>query len=308
MIGVFDSGVGGISVLAEAVRLLPGEHFLYFGDSANAPYGSKPEAWVRERSLEITKMLLAEGASAILIACNTATAAAAKTIRELYPDVPVIGVEPALKVAVRDHENRAGKDDPDRCPQNEKRAKYLVMATAMTLQLEKYHALEQRLACEADFIPIACVGLAKRIEEGRLEDADLYELLEELIGDYRGKVDGVVLGCTHYPMIRRQIRKVLGPVPLYEGGEGTARELARRVREAGGVRKAGKVREAGEAREAGKVREAGEAGEAGITPEEGARTGSVQFRSSKNTEEELALYREFFDHYETAADFAESME
>lgn len=216
-IGVFDSGVGGLSVLSEMKRLLPGETFLYFGDSANTPYGEKTEEWVRSRSEEITESMLNNGAKAIVIACNTATAAAAAAIREKHPDVPVIGVEPALKVAVSKHQGTS----------------FLVMATNVTLRLEKYHTLEQRLTKDAEFYPLACDGLAARIEQGNLDGEDLSELLETLLAPYIGQVDGIVLGCTHYPLIKEQIRRIFGDIPLYDGGEGTARELKRRLERAG---------------------------------------------------------------------------
>ena len=216
-IGVFDSGVGGLSVLSEMTRLLPAETFLYFGDSANAPYGERTEEWVRERSRQITDSMIRNGAKAIVIACNTATAAAAAVIREKYPAVPVIGVEPALKVAVTKHQ---GTD-------------FLVMATNVTLRLEKYHTLEHRLEKEGKFYPLPCDGLAARIEKGDLDGEDLALFLEELLEPYIGQVDGIVLGCTHYPLIREQIRRIFGDIPLYDGGEGTARELKRRLTAAG---------------------------------------------------------------------------
>ena len=216
-VGVFDSGVGGLSVLSEMTRLLPEERFVYFGDSANAPYGERTEEWVRVRSEEITDRMLANGAKAIVIACNTATAAAAAAIREKYPDVPVIGVEPALKVAVSRHQG----------------ADFLVMATNVTLRLEKYHTLEHRLEKEAKFYPLACDGLAARIEQGNLDGEDLAAFLMKLLSPYIGQVDGIVLGCTHYPLIKEQIRRIFGDIPLYDGGEGTARELKRRLLAAG---------------------------------------------------------------------------
>ena len=218
-IGVFDSGVGGITILRAMTGLLPKETFVYFGDSANMPYGEKGDAWLRERSLAITKDLLADGAKAIVIACNTATAAAAKTIRETYPDIPVIGVEPALKTAA------------DAAVPGTKKPVYLVMATPVTLSLEKYHALEARLLEKADFIPLACDGLAAMIDRGILSGPEMREYLQKILSPYIKKVDGVVLGCTHYPLIRSEIRKVIGNLPMYDGADGTARELRRRLAE-----------------------------------------------------------------------------
>lgn len=217
-IGVFDSGVGGISVLKALVRELPYENFLYFGDSANAPYGEKTTEEIQTLSMNIADRFVKEGVKAIVIACNTATSAAAPLIREKYQSVmPVIGEEPALKPAAEADRNR---DD-----------KILVMATPATLKLEKFQKLEKRLEHEAEFIPVACTGLASRIEKENFDAPDLKELLQRLIGLYAGKVDGVVLGCTHYPFVKKQIREVIGDVPLFDGGEGTARELHRQLEE-----------------------------------------------------------------------------
>lgn len=246
-VGVFDSGVGGISVLGEIARLMPEEQLLYIGDSANAPYGNKTEEWVRERSFALTKQLLELGAKAVVIACNTATAAAVAPLREAYPDLPVIGVEPALKVAVNRHDGNS----------------FLVMATNVTLNLNKYHALEHRLETEADFYPLACDGLAARIEQGNLDGEDLADMLEGFLLPYIGTIDGIVLGCTHYPLVRRQIREIVGDLPLYDGGEGTAREVRRRL------------------------------AEAGLTAPKGQK-GLVILSSTKDDPEQEALYRWFF--------------
>ncbi|WP_124060207.1 glutamate racemase [Gordonibacter sp. Marseille-P4307] len=247
-IGVFDSGVGGISVLKEAVAELPHENFLFFGDSAHAPYGEKSVEWVRERSEQIVDRLIASGVKAVVIACNTATSAAAEVLRAKYPDVPIVGVEPALKPA-------AISPEGDRI---------LVMATQVTLGLEKFHRLSEEWGGDKVHT-VACDGLAARIEQGNLGASDLAELLESLIGSYRGRVTSVVLGCTHYPFIARQIQKVLGDdVMLFDGGEGTARHLALVLEEADLL---------------------------SDYPGEGI----VEFRSSKNYSEEIELYRWFFD-------------
>lgn len=215
-IGVFDSGVGGISVLKALIKELPYENFLYFGDSANAPYGEKTTEEIQKLSMNIADHFVEEGVKAIVIACNTATSAAAPLIREKYQKkMPVIGEEPALKPAAE------ADEDHD--------SKILVMATPATLRLEKFRKLKKRLEYEAEFIPVACFGLAARIEKGNFDAPDMTALLENLIGPYKGKVDGVVLGCTHYPFVKKQIREVLGDVPLFDGGEGTARELRREL-------------------------------------------------------------------------------
>ncbi len=213
-IGVFDSGVGGISTLRALQHELPNENFLFFGDSLHAPYGEKTTEEVRRLSMNIADYFVESGCKAIVIACNTATSAAAPAIREKYQTrIPIIGIEPALKPAA--------EADSDRD------SKILVMATPMTLTLEKFQRLEKRLSHKADFIPVACAGLAGRIEQGNLDAPDLLSLLEDLIGPYKNSVDGIVLGCTHYPFVKKQIRRIMGDVPLYDGGEGTARELRR---------------------------------------------------------------------------------
>ncbi len=282
-VGVFDSGVGGISVLSEMMRLLPEENFYYFGDSANAPYGEKSEDWVRTRSMQIADSMIEKGAKAIVIACNTATAAAAADIRGKYPDVPVIGVEPALKVAVTRHQGE----------------KFLVMATNVTLRLEKYHALEQRLGTAADFFPLACDGLAARIEKGDLDADDLFELLERLLSPYIGQVDGVVLGCTHYPLIKAQIMQILGDIPMYDGGEGTARELARRLTAAGiraksGVGQASRLRaESGVGQASGLRAESGVGQTSGSQAASEKRDAVVLLESSKKEPGQKELYEWF---------------
>lgn len=247
-VGVFDSGVGGISVLRALVAELPHEDFLFFGDSANAPYGEKTEAQVLDLSRDIAERLIAEGAKAIVIACNTATSVAASTLRSAHPDVPIVGIEPALKPAARALPHGT----------------ILVMATEVTLRLEKYHELVRTWGGECEVVPVPCPGLAARIELGDLDAPDLQEMLEGYVGSYAGKVDGVVLGCTHYPFVRERIAEVLGAdVRFFDGGAGTARQLRARLADAGLL--------------AGRD-----------------RPGRVEFASSLDTPEELALYERFF--------------
>ena len=194
-VGVFDSGVGGISVLQELRKELPHEDFYYFGDSANAPYGEKSPRVIRKLAMAIADHMVEEGCKAIVIACNTATSAAAPKIRAKYDaNIPILGMEPALKPAAKQLPH----------------GKVLVMATPATLKLEKYQKLSHRLEGEAEFIPVLCKGLAGRVEQGDLDAPDMLELLDSLIGPYRGQVDGIVLGCTHYPFLKRQIRTVMG--------------------------------------------------------------------------------------------------
>ena len=246
-VGVFDSGVGSISVLKELVRALPNENFVFYGDSANAPYGEKTRDQVLRRSRDIVDYLLNEGAKAIVIACNTATSAAAPSLRNDYAHVPIIGVEPALKPATLLEENK----------------RILVMATPITLRLDKYQQLAEKWGSGREVIDAPCPGLAARIEQGHLEDQDVVTLLEQLVGGYRGEVDAVVLGCTHYAFVSQQILKVLGDVRLYDGAVGTAQQLERKLAERGLLTKS-------------------------------SCKGSVEFLSSKDTPGEIELYRTFY--------------
>ena len=207
-IGVFDSGVGGISVLKELVALMPNEHFIFYGDSANAPYGTKPLEQVVELVCADAAHLYEQGIKALVVACNTATSAGIKILRERYTDMPVIVIEPALKPAV------LSKDHPT----------VLVMATPMTLREEKFHNLMQRFMEQAQIEPLPCPGLMEFVERGELESEALEQYLKELFSPYE-KIDAVVLGCTHYPFVKNMIQKVIGEeVLLFDGGAGTARE------------------------------------------------------------------------------------
>lgn len=207
-IGVFDSGVGGISVLKELIRLMPGEHFLYFGDSANAPYGEKTTDEVRRLTLSAAKYLLDRGCKALVIACNTATAAAIEILRQTYPDNIIVGIEPALKPAT------------DRFPAG----KIGIMATAVTLREEKLSSLLERFP-RAEVIRIAAPGLVEKIEQGKAASEETENLLREILSPYIGKLDALVLGCTHYPFVKSTIAKILGAQTLLlDGGEGTARQ------------------------------------------------------------------------------------
>lgn len=213
-IAVFDSGVGGISVLKEMTALLPHEHFYFYGDSAHAPYGEKTVKEIRDLTIEIVNDMINKGAKAIVLACNTATSAAAEILRNIYT-VPIIGVEPALKPATQaDRHNRI-----------------LVMATKNTLELEKFQKLADTYGKGIEIIPLACTGLAQCIEEGHLDDEILHQLLHSLLDEYVGNIDSVVLGCTHYPHIKDQILAILGDIPCFDGALGTARQLKNKLQE-----------------------------------------------------------------------------
>ena len=214
-IGVFDSGLGGISVLKELVRQMPNERFLYFGDSANAPYGNKTTTQVQELTLAAAEYLLSRGCKALVVACNTATAAAIKILRQAYPDTVIIGIEPALKVAA------------DRFPQG----KIGVMATPVTLREEKFHQQVERFS-QVQVTAIRVPGLVELVESGHWDDEKTRTLLQPVLSMYQGKLDAVVLGCTHYPFAAKIIGELLGEnTQVLDGSEGTARETLRRLTE-----------------------------------------------------------------------------
>lgn len=218
-IGVFDSGVGGISVLRELVALMPNENFIYFGDSANAPYGTKPLEQVVELVCNDAAYLYEQGVKCLVVACNTATSAGIKVLREKYTDIPVIGIEPALKPAV------LSKEHPT----------VVVMATPMTLKEEKFRHLMERFMEQATILPLPCPGLVEFIERGELESEALEAYLRKLYEPFE-QIDAIVLGCTHYPFVKAMIQKIVGAdVLIFDGGEGTARETGHQL-EAWGVR------------------------------------------------------------------------
>ena len=214
-IAVFDSGVGGISVLRHLVRLMPEERFLYLGDSANAPYGTRSREEVRKLSFDAAAKLQERGIKALVVACNTATSAAINELRYANPGLIVIGIEPALKLAA------------DKFPGG----RIGVMATPMTLREQKFAALMERCEGKCAIHKLPAPGLVELIEGGKADSPETDALLDKLFGPLKGQLDAVVLGCTHYPFAAKALRRVLGPeVALLDGGEGTARETLRRLR------------------------------------------------------------------------------
>ena len=218
-IGIFDSGIGGLSVLRHIRAQLPQEDLLYVADSGFAPYGGKPEDVIVTRTLVIADFLLVRGAKALVLACNTATAAAIKALRALYPALPVVGVEPGLKPAAA----------------LSKSGVVGVLATARTLSSDKFEQLREQIskATEVRFALQACVGLADQIELGELDSPATEEMIrryvEPLIAD---GIDTLVLGCTHYPfvqpLIERCIRQATDrPVTIVDTGEAVTRQLER---------------------------------------------------------------------------------
>ena len=217
-IGVFDSGVGGISVLKELVALMPNENYIFYGDSKNAPYGTKTLKEVQDLTCADAEYLLEQNVKALVVACNTATSAAIRILRKKYQDqMPVIGIEPALKPAA------SVKKNP----------RVIVMATPMTIREEKFQKLLKQFTSRAQVISLPCPGLVEFVERGELESEALDDFLSVLFGPYRDEpIDAVVLGCTHYPLIRESIQKSLGSgVAVFDGGAGTARETLRKLKE-----------------------------------------------------------------------------
>lgn len=212
-IGVFDSGMGGVSVLRKLSRIMPGEDFIYFGDSANAPYGTKTKEEIKNLTEKAFDYLRKRGCKAAVIACNTATSAAAKYLREKHPDYPIIGLEPALKPAA------LSMDYPT----------VLTMATPLTLKEEKFNLLMKQYEDKAEFIKLPAPELVRFIESGELDSPEEIAYLEEILAPYTGnKVDAVVLGCTHFPFARKTIQKILGDeVLVFDGGLGAARQCRR---------------------------------------------------------------------------------
>lgn len=217
-IGIFDSGVGGLSILRHIHALLPHEPLLYFADSGFAPYGEKPEAVIVERALSIADFLLQQNCKAIVVACNTATAAAIAALREKYPSLNVVGVEPGLKPAAALTKSKIVG----------------VLATERTLASDKFHALHEQQAASGDvrFLQQACVGLADQIEKGELASIQTVSLVRRYVEPLITQgADTLVLGCTHYPFVLEQIETVIKSlqkeVSIIDTGAAVARHLQR---------------------------------------------------------------------------------
>ena len=213
-VGFLDSGLGGISVLGEALRILPEENFIYFGDTLHIPYGDKPPETVYQYTHAAVDQLISHGCKAIVIACNTATSVAAAQLRQEL-QLPIIGMEPALKPA-------------SMLPGD---GRVLVMATQNTLRLPKFQALMELYGKDA--IPLPCPGLMECVEDGELEGPRVETLLGRLFEPYQNEnIEAVVLGCTHYPFLRKTISRFFSPeVALIDGNLGTVRQLRRRLEE-----------------------------------------------------------------------------
>lgn len=213
-IGVFDSGLGGLSVLNEIRRLLPHEDLFYVADSFHAPYGDKSMAFIEARSVAITEFLIREGAKAVVVACNTATGAAARLLRTRYP-VPIVAMEPAVKPAVA--RTRSGVVG--------------VLATRATLASHNFSVLMERVGGGAEVLLQPCPGLVERVELGDLDGAATRALLARYLAPLLGRgVDTLVLGCTHYPYLTPLIAELAGPeVAVLDSGAAVARQLRQRL-------------------------------------------------------------------------------
>ncbi len=222
-IGFMDSGLGGLSVLREAMKIMPAEDFIYFGDSANAPYGTKTKEEIRKLTFAVVEYLLSRGIKGLAVACNTATGAAVRDLRIMYPKLPIVGIEPAVKPAV------LGANG----------GRILVLATPMTIELQKFKTLLEQYKDQAEIVSVPCKGLMEFVENGDLEGEDLSEYFDQNITPFlTDNTEGIVLGCTHYPFLKKHLEFFLKDrkIPLYDGSYGTAAELKRRIEAAGLLR------------------------------------------------------------------------
>ena len=208
-IGVMDSGLGGLSVLKEIIKLMPNEDYVYFGDSANAPYGTRTAEDVYRLTKNVVEMFIDQyNVKAIVIACNTATSAAAARLREEY-DLPIIGLEPAIKPAAIDYPH----------------GKIIAMATELTLAGSKFENRVRELGSNAEIVKVPAPDLVEYVEHGELDSTNVKNYLHQILDD-KLPVDAVVLGCTHFPFVQAAIQEVVGQdVAIYDGSSGAARQL-----------------------------------------------------------------------------------
>lgn len=214
-IGVFDSGVGGLSVLHHIRAELPEANLVYVADSAHVPYGDKSPAYIEARSLLLTRFLVRQGAEAIVIACNTATAAAAHMLRVKFSRLPIVAMEPAVKPAVAATRNSVVG----------------VLATVGTLESARFAALLEKYAGSVKIVTQGCPGLVEVVERGDLHSLEARRLVERYTAPLiKQSADTIILGCTHYSFLAPLIRDVVGEeVALIDTGTAVARELKRRV-------------------------------------------------------------------------------
>ena len=214
-IGAFDSGVGGLTILAEIRRLLPEEDLIYLADSAHCPYGTKPIAEIQQRSLEVTDFLISLGVKMVVVACNSASVAALDQLRAKHPEIPIVGVEPAIKPA---HDiTRNGKIG--------------VLATSLTLHGERFSGLVDKYATGVEIYTQPAPGLVEVVEAGKLAAPETEFLLRQYLAPLLEKqIDTLVLGCTHYPFLRPLIEKITGPaVTVVDTGQAVAKHTAKLI-------------------------------------------------------------------------------
>jgi len=219
LIGVFDSGVGGLSILDAALHQLPEHDYIYLADSINAPYGEKSGEWIASRSMALCQYLAAQGCDAIMVACNTATAQAIADIRTELSMIPIIGVEPGIKPAAMQSTNGIVG----------------VLATEATLNSDKFNALLATLPNHCQFIKQAGAGLVPLIESGHAHSQETLDLLANHLKPIKDAgADTLVLGCTHYPFLKKAIRKLLGDsINLIDTSDAVVRQLKRKLEDAG---------------------------------------------------------------------------
>jgi glutamate racemase len=215
IIGLFDSGVGGLSVLRAVRAQLPRANLLYFGDNAHIPYGPRPLAEVRAFSEAITRFLLDRGAQVIVVACNAASAAALKYLRATFPDVPFVGMEPAVKPAAEQTQTRVVG----------------VLATPATFQGELFNSVVERFAQGVTVLPQVCPGLVQQIEAGELDSPETEAMLRGWVEPMLAQnIDALVLGCTHYPFVIPTLERICGPgVRVIDPAPAVARQVERVV-------------------------------------------------------------------------------
>lgn len=205
-VGVFDSGIGGVTVLKEILKILPNENYYYYSDSIHNPYGDKDDETIIQYCDKIVKELLNKKCKVVVIACNTASAKAVKFLRKKYVNIPIVAIEPAYKMV---HDFAYDKTT-------------LIMATKGTIESEKFHNLYEKYNNNKTYL-LECRGLADIIEEGN--EIKIKEYLVKNLSMYSGKVQNVVLGCTHYPLIESEIEQVLGHVQFFNGAPNLAQYL-----------------------------------------------------------------------------------
>lgn len=209
MIGIFDSGIGGVTVLKEILKVLPNQKYIYYSDSIHNPYGNLEDEHLYSIVKKIVEYLIQRGCKAIVIACNTASCKCVKRLREDFKDIIFVAIEPAYKMV---HDYNVDK-------------KTLVMATKGTIESEKFLALYHKYDNHKTYLK-SCVGLAELIENN--EQGKLNQYLEKELSEYKG-VENVVLGCTHYPLAKENIKQILGNVQFFDGSIGVAKELKRQL-------------------------------------------------------------------------------